>query len=174
MTIAYSMASGKGDTDLLLYKLSERLAAEGRRICGTVQINTERECTGPCDMDVKVLPDGPVVRISQNLGAGARGCRLDPAALEDAVAAAEARFGEGIDLVLVNKFGKHEADGRGFRQLIADAIAADIPVLVGVNEMNREAFLAFCGDFAEPVAPSEDKVYDWCRDQLSVCADGEW
>ena len=73
MKIGYTIAQGRGDTDLLLAKLADRLQARGIRTCGTVQINSEREDRAPCDMDVQVLPDGPVIRISQFLGAGARG-----------------------------------------------------------------------------------------------------
>ena len=85
MHIAYTIAPAKGDTDLALFTLADTLIEDGLRLAGTVQINTERECEGPCDMDVKVLPDGPIVRISQSLGRHAKGCRLDPEALEDTV-----------------------------------------------------------------------------------------
>ena len=68
MKIAYTMSRGRGDTDLLLARLAERLLARGCRVSGTVQINTECDADGPCDMDVRVLPDGPVIRISQSLG----------------------------------------------------------------------------------------------------------
>lgn len=85
MKLAYTIARGRGDTDLILQRLATQLAARGFRCCGTVQINSERADSGPCDMDVQVLPDGPILRISQDLGPSARGCRLDPAALETAV-----------------------------------------------------------------------------------------
>ena len=55
MNLAYTMAPGRGDTDLILFKLAKVLAARGLRCCGTVQINSERGDTGPCDMDVQVL-----------------------------------------------------------------------------------------------------------------------
>ena len=80
MRIAYTIAPGRGDTDLLLAAMAVELQGQGFRTCGTVQINTacDDDADGPCEMDVKVLPDGPVIRISQSLGKGARGCRLDP------------------------------------------------------------------------------------------------
>ena len=115
MKLAYTMAPGRGDTDLILAGLAAGLGARGIRCCGTVQMNTERPDAGPCDMDVLVLPDGPVVRISQNLGVNARGCRLDTSALETAVAQVAARLDERTDLLIINKFGRHEAEGRGFR-----------------------------------------------------------
>lgn len=161
MHIAYTTAPGRGDTDLLLFGLARRLIGQGLRPCGTVQINSERECDGPCDMDVQVLPDGPVIRISQSLGQGSRGCRLDPAALETAVAQVSATLAEGGDVLIVNKFGKHEAEGRGFRPVIAEAIERGIPVLVGLNPLNAPAFVEFTGGLAEEVAPDPETLLAW-------------
>lgn len=170
MKIAYTMGSGRGDTDLLLASLAARLGEYGLRTCGVVQINTECGDNQPCDMDVKVLPIGPVIRISQSLGKGSRGCRLDPAALEQAVADAMARIEEGADVLIVNKFGKHEADGRGFRNVIAEALARDIPVIVGLNQMNEPAFLDFSGGLAALLPPALDALSDWVRDATTGAA----
>jgi len=161
MRVACIMAEGAGQTDMLLHEFATRAAARGLRLCGTVQVNTDCGAGRPCDMDVRVLPDGPVIRISQSLGAGARGCRLDPQALEQAVAAAEARLAVGADLVIVNKFGKHEADGRGFRNLIAEAVAHDVPVIMGVNSLNVERLAAFLGDAPERPAPLPAALDAW-------------
>ncbi len=166
MRMGYTMAPGKGDMDLLLAGVAERLLADGIRVCGTVQFNTACDGDGPCDMDVRVLPDGPVIRISQSLGPGARGCRLDPGALETAIAECEARL-EGASLLIVNKFGKQEALGRGFRTLIAEAMARDIPVLVGLNALNKTAFEEFTGGAAEPVDPTPKALDTWLRDAIA-------
>jgi hypothetical protein len=161
MKLAYTMAPGRGDTDLVLERLATDLAARGLRCCGTVQINSERLDAGPCDMDVRVLPDGPVLRISQHLGPQARGCRLDPAALETAVGLVMARLVSGADLLIVNKFGKHEADGRGFRAVIAEAVALDIPVLVGLNSLNQPAFECFAEGMALELPPDPAALMAW-------------
>ncbi len=121
MKLAYTMSQTAGDLDLVLFYLANDLAAKGWKTAGVVQINTERETCHPCDMDVLILPDGPTIRISQSLGREAKGCRLDPAALEKAVAAVAQRLAGEVDVLIVNKFGKHEADGRGFRDVIAEA-----------------------------------------------------
>lgn len=155
------MAGERGGTDLLLAGLAERLAVSGLRLCGVVQINSDCGPDRPCDMDVRVLPGGPDLRISQSLGPGARGCRLDPEALETAVGHAGVRLAEGADLLIVNKFGKHESEGRGFRPLIAEAAAQGVPVLVGLNRTNRAAFLEFAGDMATEVAPDEAALLAW-------------
>ncbi|MGB0438997.1 MAG: DUF2478 domain-containing protein [Paracoccaceae bacterium] len=163
MNIAYTIAPGKGDMDLTLLQLAEALKAQGVRLAGTVQINTERDCDGPCDMDVRVLPDGPVIRISQTLGKHAKGCRLDPEALERAVGHVEQTLTVGADLLVVNKFGKHEADGRGFRNTIATALADDIPVLVGLNALNKQAFLDYVGGTATEVKAEVGALESWAQ-----------
>ena len=166
MNIAYTMAPARGDTDLLLSSVAGSLLNSGWYICGTIQINTNREKEGPCDMDVKVLPDGPVVRISQSLGKGSTGCRLDQSALEEAVGQVTASLGERADAMIVNKFGKHEAEGRGFREVIAAALTLGIPVLVGVNALNREAFDLFSGGCAEFLPPEKSAIETWLRTQM--------
>ncbi|HPD92736.1 MAG: DUF2478 domain-containing protein [Rhodobacter sp.] len=164
MKLAYTMAPGRGDTDLVLERVAIALAAQGLRCCGTVQINSARADAGPCDMDVRVLPDGAVLRISQDLGPESRGCRLDPAALETAVGLVEPRLKAGADLLIVNKFGKHEAEGRGFRTLIAEAVAMDVAVLVGLNARNLAAFEAFSGGLAVRLPPDVTALTDWGRE----------
>ena len=162
MKLAYTMAPGRGDTDLVLERLAADLAARGLRCRGTVQINSERADAGPCDMDVRVLPDGAVLRISQDLGPRARGCRLAPAALETAVAMVAASLSSGADLLIVNKFGKQEAEGRGMAPLIADALERNLPVLLGVNGLNLPAFQTFAGGLETALAADIDQVVEWC------------
>lgn len=161
MKIAYTMGSGRGDTDLLLAGFAEALAQKGVRCAGTVQINTDCGEGRPCDMDVRLLPDGPVLRISQSLGPEARGCRLNPDALERSVAQVAATLDDGAQLLIVNKFGKQEADGRGFRDVIAAALERDIPVLVGLNKLNAPAFSAFTAGMGEALAPTPEALAAW-------------
>lgn len=163
MKIAYTMAPGQGDTDLILFALASAIIRRGGRPVGTVQINTKREGINRCDMDVRILPDGETIRISQTLGCESRGCRLDPDALERAVGRVEAELAKGADCLIVNKFGKHEAEGRGFRPVIADALARDIPVLVGINGLNQDAFIDFVDGIATELVPELTALEEWFR-----------
>jgi hypothetical protein len=156
--IGYVFLPERGATDAVLTEVAARLLAEGVAVAGAVQSNTG--CDIHCDMDVRVLPNGPVIRISQRLGAGSSGCRLDAGALEVAVMEVAARLA-GARLLVVNKFGKHEAEGRGFRQMLAEVAGDGVPVLIGINSMNRQAFFDFAGDLAEEVAP--EHALDWAR-----------
>lgn len=166
MGIAYTTACGAGATDILLTQVAEELIKFGRRPVGVVQTNTERLRSGPCDMDVKVLPSGPTIRISQSLGCGAKGCRLDPHALETAVGLVEEQLRLGADCLIVNKFGKHEAEGRGFRNVLAEAVVRDIPVLVGLHRLNAEAFHAFTDGLASNLEADETNILSWLATEM--------
>ncbi len=161
MNIAYTMTQGRGDLDKVLAELAFALEKQGVRTCGIVQINTDRPDSHRCDMDVQVLPDGPMVRISQYLGKDARGCALNPDALETAAVEVTRRMQEPYDIFLLNKFGKHEASGRGFRDLIGEALAQGKAVIVGANGMNADAFQQFTGGLAEFVEPDIDTLLAW-------------
>ena len=159
--IAYTMTEGKGALDRLLADFADRLQARGLRACGIVQINTDCDTGDRCDMDVQVLPDGVRIRISQNLGRGSTGCRLDPAALESAVAAVAKTMEQDFDIFILNKFGKQEADGRGFRDLIATALDRGAAVIAGTNGLNTERFESFSGGLAQRVDPELDALMAW-------------
>ncbi len=161
MYLAYVTTTDRGATDRLLSTVAEHLLAKGARLAGVVQTNTECADSSKCDMDVRVLPDGETIRISQSLGEHARGCRLDPAALEQAVGLVSNSLEDSPDLLIINKFGKHESDGRGFRPVIGEALGLDIPVLVGVNGLNEEKFQDFTGGAAEMLEPDLDAIIAW-------------
>lgn len=161
MKLGYVNVQGKGRIDLLLAEVVERLEARGVAMAGTVQTNIERHDRPRCDMDLRLLPDGPVVRISVDRGAEARGCRLDAGALEQSVLWVASAL-ENAELLVVNKFGKQESEGKGLAGSIADAIGRGIPVLVGVNGLNLPAFLEFTDGVAQELTPDAGRIADWC------------
>lgn len=165
MKIAYVTLQGRGRTDDLISAVADRLTARGLRLAGTVQSNHDRPDRRKCDMDLRVLPDGPTVRISEDRGGLARGCILDSGALEQTVFEVEQRL-DGADILIVNKFGKRESEGKGLTSVIAEALHRGIPVLVGVNGLNLAAFLAFAGEDIEGLAPCPETVVEWCLNAI--------
>ena len=160
MAIGYVSLSGRGRIDALLAEVVAQLERDGLRLAGTVQTNPARRDRTRCDMDLRVLPDGPVLRISQDLGEGGRGCRLDSGMLETAVLEVSRRL-DGALLLVINKFGKQEAAGRGLAPVIGDALSRGRPVLVGVNGLNLRPFLAFTDGLAEPLPPDPQVIVAW-------------
>ena len=173
MSLAYVMTTERGATDRLLTALAERLQARGLRLAGIVQTNTECYDDQLCDMDLRVLPGDEVIRISQSLGPEARGCRLNPGALEQAVGLVTKSLADtpAPQVLLVNKFGKHEADGRGMRPVIGEALAMGIPVVSGVNRMNVEAFKDFSGGMAEAGEADLDALEAWVMQAIEAPAE---
>jgi hypothetical protein len=93
---------------------------------------------------------------------------MDAGAFEQAVGLVMARLeAGGADLVVLNKFGLAEAEGRGFRALIAEALGRGVPVLTGVSATHRAAFEAFAEGMATHLPPEEDAILDWCRSSFS-------
>ena len=160
MKIAYVTMSGRGRIDDLLAEVVQAFEANGLRLAGTVRAAPVDQAGHPCDMDLRVLPDGPDFRISQPLGRQARGCRLDGGIIEAIAAEVEARL-TGADLLIVNKFGKLESQGRGLCPAITTAMEMGMPTLVGVNEMKAPHFYSFAAGTAELVAPDPRAVYAW-------------
>ena len=169
MRLAHISIAGRGETDRFLAAVAARLEMAGLRLAGTVQSNTARADRTRCDMDLRVLPDGPVYRISEDRGAAARGCMLDHGALEQTVAEVARRL-DGADLLIVNKFGKAESEGRGLVPVISDALARGLPVLVGVNGLNLPLYLDFAGGLSDALPAKEETVAAWCLQGLEELA----
>lgn len=160
MKIAYVTVQGRGRIDDLLAEVVGTFKEDGLKLAGTVRVKPAKISGHPCDMDLGVLPDGPEFRISQPLGKMAKGCRLDGGVIEAIAAEVEARLA-GADFLIVNKFGKLEAQGRGLCPAITMAMDMDIPALVGVNEMNVPDFLAFSDGAAEALRPDLRTIRTW-------------
>ena len=149
-----------GEADRILARLARDLSAAGLRVAGAIQINTDLGADCACDMDVLILgEEEQPIRISQSLGGGSTGCRLDAGALELAAARVGARL-HGAELLILPKFGRQEAVGRGFRAVIAQAVAEELPVLLHVPPEQRDAFAGFCEGMGERVDPAE--LAGWC------------
>ena len=157
-----------GAADLALEALASDLRARGLPVVGAVQRNLDLGPDCACDMEMIVLGDpGDPVRISQSLGPGAQGCRLDTGALEDAVARTAPHLA-GAGLVVIPKFGRQEAMGRGFRDLIGQAVADGQPVILYVPRQQQAAFLDFAGDLAVRIRP--DQLRSWCLDRFAAAS----
>ncbi len=160
---AIGYVHGQGDAvDLLMCDVARAMSAGGVKLAGAVQWNVERVGRSRCDMTLEDLATGQRIDAS-DINRAATACRLDPWALEDAAGLVASSIGPGVGLVILNRFGKQEVAGQGFRSAIEAAIANDLPVLLSVNANYREAFDAFCGGEAVVLPADIDAVTAWCR-----------
>ena len=152
--------------DALIAQCAADLVASGYRLGGVVQSNAHRRGRRRCDMYVKDLLGGDEIKISLDRGNEARGCRLDPDAFARIDAWIERAVLERVDLLIINKFGREEAHGRGLRSVIAEALIAEIPLVIGVSRRNLCDFLTFVGDSATRLRPDIEAITAWCRNAI--------
>jgi nucleoside-triphosphatase THEP1 len=156
---------GQGQAaDRLLTDVAARLRAAGVPLAGATQRAMERTDRCSCDMIVTDLGTETEVPISEDRGALARGCRLDVSALEQLVGSTLAALDGGARVLIVNRFGKRESEGRGFRPAITLALEAGLPVLVGVNREHIAAWEAYSAGLAVHLPVSLPDVLDWLDD----------
>ncbi|SIO38145.1 Protein of unknown function [Rhodovulum sp. ES.010] len=147
--------------DALLAGVVAALAAEGCRVAGFRQMRTDG------GIALEDLAGGDMFAISQSLGPGSRGCSLDPRGLAEAAGAALRALETGPDLVVLPRYGKAEAEGHGFRAVIARACERQIPVLVAVRPACESSWLEFTGGLAARLDPDPDALLSWCRAALA-------
>ncbi len=167
--LGYIVAGAGGGADRCLSGLAGRLESAGIPLAGVVQSNIARADGQPDDMDLHVIGTGRVIRISQSLGPGSEGCRLNAAALEEAAGLVGAALDTGAPRVLLlNRFGRQEAEGRGFRPLIGRALGEGMAVLMAVGAEYAEAFHAFAGGMGECLPADAARLLDWCREAIGA------
>ena len=114
-----------------------------------------------CDVLLEDLASGHRTPLFDDRGAGARGCRLDVAALVDASMKVERSLENDPALLVLNKFGKVEADGGGMCGLMAKALERGIPAIIGVPTRNLDAWRNFAGEFSAELSENADEIRKW-------------
>lgn len=139
----------------ILKQIVDRCRARGLRLAGVVQ-HRSREAGHRCDMLLEDLATGRQASIFAGRGRGARGCQLDEDAMLQVVSQIERELKDNPKLLMLNKFGKIEAEGAGMRDLIAHAVWMGIPVIVGVPARNLHAWREFAGELSIELHNSRD------------------
>lgn len=147
--------------DAAFTTLVQRCRALGLTLAGVLQHRAFEGGDRRCDVVLEDLASGHRTALFEDRGAGARGCRLDQAALAEATARVEGSLEHVPQLLVLNKFGKVECDGGGLRDLIASAIDRGIPVIIGVPERNLDAWRSFAGEFATELPDDIGRIAAW-------------
>ena len=153
----------------MLQQIAQDLTAQDVALTGVVQINYEYDPDRRCHMDLQILGQSDVIRISQERGKFARGCRLDAGQLAQAVHHVETALAAGkARLLIINKFGQQEADGSGFRDVIGTALAQGTAVLTTVQAGHLKGFRDFAQGLATELPPARDAIVAWCLAQTQA------
>lgn len=139
------------DVDPVMARLARTLQACDVRLAGFVQCNLPRAGRRRCDMALQELSSGEIIGISQDRGPEARGCHLDVGELLRGMQLGRQALFHKPDLLLINKFGKTEGEGGGFRPLIAQAFELGVPVLIAVPWRNIDSWRLFSGNSAAEI-----------------------
>ena len=92
---------------------------------------------------LRTLATGARYSIFHDLGPNAAACHLDGTGAAAAAIAVQHDIEKGCDLVLLNKFGKLEADGNGLAVAFRAALAAGLPLLTSVSPAHEGAWRLF-------------------------------
>ncbi|MCM2562094.1 DUF2478 domain-containing protein [Lutimaribacter sp. EGI FJ00014] len=151
MPLILAMSSSPG-TDAALADTRDRLLAQGVPVAGVLQSRAPWVRGGKDQMVLHDAAHRFSRVISQDLGAGADGCSLDPGSLEE-VAQQVGQTLPGARVLFVNRFGKQEETGRGFAPLIARALEQGSHVVIAVAAEKRAAFIGYAGEMAQWTTP---------------------
>ena len=154
--IAALIYSPNTDPGSALVEVVRILRARGVALAGAVQHGSVS-----CSMELELLPSARRISISQNLGNGAKGCRLDSVALAEVASVVRQAIDSGPSLVIFNKFGVQEAEGKGLHHEIAAAVTNRIPVLIAVGERFLPQWSEFTGGEFTPLPCTADAAVSW-------------
>lgn len=155
--------------DRLLEDVTRILVRRGIAVAGFLQHaeHVDGQCCGA--VDVEDIATGERFRIMQALGRHARGCRLDPQAMADVSVRALRALESGPEILVLNRFGKGEAEGAGLRTVFEAAAVSGIPLLTSVKELYLPAWSDFAGGFSVRLDADIEQVLAWCFE----AADGQ-
>ncbi|MCP3469156.1 DUF2478 domain-containing protein [Bradyrhizobium sp. CCGUVB1N3] len=147
------------DPDAILRGFAADLNARGLRVVGMVQ-------AGHCadsSLSAVLLHNGEKLLLAQDLDPAASGCRLDLARLQNAAGRIAETMSHGADLVIINRFGKRERDGRGLAYLIKRALDSDIPVVIAVSDDHFAHWIKFAGGMSVKLRCDRHALDAWWR-----------
>jgi hypothetical protein len=149
--------------DEIIRRVLGPLRERGIPMAGALQLEpNDRPGRHPCDLLLEDLATGEVTAIAEHRGKEARGCRLDVGVLtEMAEAVEQSLHADKPRLLVINKFGKIEADGGGLREAIVNAVGLGIPALVGVPARNLDRWRGFVADLAVELPAEAAPIQRW-------------
>ena len=149
------------DPDRVLHDFASDLNIRGYRAVGLVQ--TGHHCVDAPKLSAMLVHTGEERQLFQNLGAGATGCRLDVGQLTHAGAQVAGAIDGGADLVIVNRFGRQECEGKGLSYLVERALSADIPVVIAVPSHRFAAWIRFADGMSVRLRCDREALETWWR-----------
>jgi hypothetical protein len=158
--IAALPAQDSENIQTLMRRFALELTEAGARVAGVTQMRGA-DAAGRSRIFLRDVASEAEFVISQDLGPGSVACNLDTGELAMACAAVERAARDGVDLIVVSKFSKQEAERGGLCDAFRAAMTSRIPVIAAVSPHFREEWRLFAGPLAEDVAPTREALLEW-------------
>jgi CheY-like chemotaxis protein len=145
--------------DLVLLDFARHVSDSGRRICGLIQF---RDRPSDDTRRVMVLDAWTEVDVSHETSAAGGGhCRVDEGWMERMAAQVRASIRDGVDAVIVNRFGPLEAAGGGFCDAIRVASETQTPLIIAVPAFEFERWTRCSNGMTVRLDCALDPVLEW-------------
>ena len=147
------------DPDAVLRDFADEVKRQGFRAVGLVQ-------TGECadsSLSAVLVHSGEKLLLVQDFSPAAAGCRLDLGRLQDVGTRVADALEAGADLLIVNRFGKRERNGKGLAHLIDRALGADIPVVIAVSQDSFGEWIKYAGGMSVKLPCERTALAAWWR-----------
>jgi|SRR6516165_8564941 nucleoside-triphosphatase THEP1 len=145
------------DPDAVLRGFATELNARGVRVVGMVQAG---QCADS-SLSAVLVHNGETLLLAQDFDPSAKGCRLDLGRLQNAGIRVASAMDAGADLLIVNRFGKRERDGKGLSYLIERALKSDIPVVIAVSSQSFVDWIKFAGGMSVKLSCDRSVLDAW-------------
>lgn len=147
---------------MALLKFVEKLKALNTRVGGVLQeavYNSENEITGLNAINVESGMRMPISRPAKDSE-----CGLDVSALAETSGIIRQAIDDCVDLIVVEKFGELEQDGKGLIDEVLLAITEGIPLLISVPKAALPIWQERSGELGS-ILSFDEKAFDgWWQD----------
>ncbi len=157
---------GSLDVDAVLFASVDLLRSNGVRVAGLLQRFGEPLPGGKRSMYVEDLSSGERIRLDLPRGPEASGCTLDPDGLNRAACALRSAITQRPDVLMVNRFGKQEAEGHGMRAELAETVSSGLPTVVAIHQSLVVEWEKFLGEPGHLLQPEPTDIVNWFRQRV--------
>src|SRR6201996_9384228 len=145
--------------DKILLEFASDLSARGHHAIGLVQLG--HYCLDAPNLSAKLVHTGEELQLFRNRASSSIGYRLDVSRLLDAGAQVADAIDQGGDIVIVNRFGRQECEGKGLSFLVERALDADIPVVIAVPSHRFIDWIRFANGMSVKLRCERDALEAW-------------
>lgn len=149
--------------DEFLYAFIQDLQSQNKNILGVIQAHPEVSYAYGSQMGIVDLSTGAYISIAQDLGKHNTSCCIDAEAISNSSRILQAARMQAPDLIIVNRFGKLEAEGSGFADEMLEIMSENTPLLTVVAERFLPMWREFTGGLATEILPDSAALHEWFK-----------